>query len=101
MNSDAAALIPGFVAGLILGVIFFGGLWWTVRRGLGSPRPALLFLSSALLRMGIVVAGFYFVSEGRWQRLLACMAGFILARVAVTWITRTKKPKEEKHAPES
>lgn len=101
MNADVSALIPSLAAGLLLGAVFFGGLWWTVRRGLSSPRPAVLFLSSAVLRMGTVVTGFYFVSEGRWQRLLACMAGFIIARLAVTWITRGKKEKEESHAPES
>jgi F1F0 ATPase subunit 2 len=30
-------------AGLLLGAIFFGGLWWTVRKGVSSKRPALWF----------------------------------------------------------
>jgi heme A synthase len=34
----------------LLGVIFFGGLWWTVRKGLSSKRPALCFFGSLLLR---------------------------------------------------
>ncbi len=34
--SDAAILIAAFLAGLALGAIFFGGLWWTVRRALKS-----------------------------------------------------------------
>jgi len=100
MNNDLLSMMLSFVAGLILGAIFFGGLWWTIRKGLRSPRPAMLFLSSAVLRMSIVVAGFYFVSNGQWQRLLACMAGFIIARLAVTWLTRGKQ-KEERHASES
>jgi F1F0 ATPase subunit 2 len=29
---------------VLLGVIFFGGLWWTVRKGLSSKRPASLAL---------------------------------------------------------
>ena len=37
-----------WMAGLLLGAIFFGGLWWTVRLGVASRRPALLFLGSML-----------------------------------------------------
>ncbi len=83
-------LIAAFAltAGVLLGVMFYGGLWWTVRRGVSSGRAALWFLASLLLRMGTAVAGFYLVSAGQWQRLLLCLAGFIAARLAVIWLTR-------------
>jgi len=74
------------MTGLLLGAIFFGGLWWTVRLGIASGRPALLFLGSLLLRTVVVVAGFYFVGYGHWQRLLACLFGFVIARFIVTWV---------------
>lgn len=81
--SDAPMAILSVLAGMALGAIFFGGLWWTVRRALGSPQPALLILASMVGRTGLVVAGFYFASGGEWQRLLLCLAGFILARFVV------------------
>jgi hypothetical protein len=31
------------------------------------------------------MAGFFFVSAGRWQRLLMCLAGFTMARIALVW----------------
>lgn len=77
---DIAAAI---FAGAVLGAFFFGGLWWTVRRGLSSPQPALFFLGSLLLRTLAVLVGFYFVSRGDWHRLAASLAGFVLARFAV------------------
>lgn len=86
--NETLPLILSAVAGVLLGVIFFGGLWWTVRRGAVSPRPAWWFLGSALLRMGIALTGFYLVADGHWQRLLACLIGFILARLLVTRLTR-------------
>ena len=98
--NDPLFMLLSFAAGLLLGLVFYGGLWWTIRKGLHSSRPALLFLSSAVLRMSFVLAGFYYVSNGQWQRLLVCMAGFITARLAVTWLTRDKQ-KEDAHAPES
>jgi F1F0 ATPase subunit 2 len=78
------ALALALATGLLLGAIFFGGLWWTVRKGVSSKRPALLFLASLLLRTAVVVAGFYVVSDGHWQRLLACVLGFTIARFVVT-----------------
>ncbi len=55
------------VAGGLLGAIFFGGLWWTVRKGVSANQPALWFFGSLLLRMAIALAGFYFVSGGHWS----------------------------------
>jgi F1F0 ATPase subunit 2 len=74
-------------AGLLLGAICFGGLWWTVRKGVASPRPVLWFAGSLLVRMGIVLPGFYFVGGGELPRLLACLLGFLIARWVVTRLT--------------
>ena len=77
------------LAGAMLGTLFFLGLWWTVRKGLASDRPALWFFGSTLLRTGFVVVGFFFISGGDWRRLLICLLGFFIARVFVTRFTRT------------
>lgn len=98
-------LALALVAGLVLGTIFFGGLWWTVRNGISSKQPALWFLGSMLVRMSIVLLGFYFVGRDDWQRLVAFLLGFIIARVVVMRLTRTpiehpdSTPKEASHAP--
>ena len=104
MNETFSLILAGG-AGVVLGAIFFGGLWWTVRRGVLSSRPALWFLGSGLLRMSIALAGFHFVSGGQWPRLVTCLVGFIVARFAVTWLMRPaagtpKIPdREARHAP--
>jgi F1F0 ATPase subunit 2 len=103
--NETLTLALAWLAGGALGAIFFGGLWWTVRKGVSSPQPALWFFGSLLLRMSIVLAGFYFVSGGQWKRLVACLVGFIIARVVVTWLMRPsgKTPnrlsQEASHAP--
>ena len=79
MTSSLALLLSG-MAGAALGVVFFGGLWWTVRKAVTSGQPALWFFGSVLLRMAVALAGFYFVSDGHWERLLACLLGFVIAR---------------------
>ncbi|MGK0186298.1 MAG: F1F0 ATPase subunit 2 [Verrucomicrobiales bacterium] len=85
--NDALILTLSGAAGVVLGAIFFGGLWWTVRRGVTSPRPVAWFFGSLVLRMSVVIAGFYFVGVGDWRRMAACLVGFILARIAVTRLT--------------
>ncbi|CAN5536501.1 ATP synthase subunit I [soil metagenome] len=82
-------MIEGFklggamLGGVALGALFFGGLWWTVRRGLSSRQPAALFLGSLLFRTLLVVAGFFFVSQGDWRNLVASLAGFLVARTVI------------------
>jgi len=82
-----AQLAAALFAGAILGLLFFGGLWWTVRRAAASPRPALWFGPSLLLRCAAVGAGFCLLADGSWPPLAACLAGFILGRMAVLRLT--------------
>lgn len=78
--NEMLTLLLVTVAGFILGICFFGSLWWTIRRGLTTKRPALLFLASLLLRFSLTLAGFYFIANGRLQLLLMCLLGFIIGR---------------------
>lgn len=82
--NETMLLVLAVLAGLLLGAFFFGGLWWTVRRCLTSPQPALWILASFLLRTAIAVGGFYLALQGGWQGLAACMGGFLVARLLVT-----------------
>ena len=95
--NETLSLAPALVTGVLLGVMFFGGLWWTVRKGFSSKQPALWFFGSLLLRMSIALAGFYFVSGGHWERLLACLLGFVMARLIVTRLTGP--PVEQPNSP--
>jgi F1F0 ATPase subunit 2 len=105
MMSETLALVLAWIAGGTLGAFFFGGLWWTVRKSLASDKPALWVFGSLLLRMGVTMTGFYFVSGGDWRRLLSCLVGFVMARQLVTRLTRlpeedqARQSQEARHAP--
>ena len=97
---DWLILSVALFTGMALGLIFFGGLWWTVRRGLVSSRTALWFLASLLVRTAIVIAGFLLVCGDDWRRWLAALLGFSAARLVVTRMTRQIPPLiEAQHAP--
>lgn len=85
-----------WAAGLVLGAFFFGGLWWSVRKGVSARRPALWFLISSLLRTVLILAGFYFISGSHWERLVAALLGFVIARCIVMRLTA---PPAEHHNP--
>jgi len=97
-------VLPALIVGMLLGAMFFGGLWWTVRKGVSSTRPALWFFGSLLLRTSMTLVGFYVVSDGHWERLLVCLLGFTIARLIATRLTRiaerpTRVTEEAGHAP--
>lgn len=94
--NEAITLLLALLGGLALGAFFFGGLWWTVQRGMVSAQPALLILGSSLLRTAVAVGGFYLAVQGGWQSLAACMGGFLVARMLVTQIVSAKVPKTVK-----
>ncbi len=91
--NDILALALALATGVLLGVFFFGGLWWTVQKGVPSERPALWFLGSLLLRTGVILAGFYVVSQGHWSRLVVCLLGFLIARFII--VKRLTRPPAE------
>ena len=99
--NECFQLALALVAGGGLGFIFFGGLWYTVRRGLTARQPALWFLASLLVRMSLVLGGFYLVGCSDWRRLAAGLAGFVIARFIVVRLTRlgNNSGKEAGHAP--
>jgi F1F0 ATPase subunit 2 len=72
------------IYGGLLGAVFFGGLWWTIRRALTAANPALWFAGSLLLRMSSVLVGFYAIAAAGWQALMLSLLGFLLSRIVVT-----------------
>ncbi len=101
---DAWTWLLAGSAGAALGAFFFGGLWWTVRT-VGSRRSPLWLAGGLVLRMAVTLLGFHAVGAGHWQRLLACLAGFIVARSIALRVagpagaTRPTDVRKATHAP--
>lgn len=93
--NEVINLLPALIAGIILGILFFGGLWFTVRFGLSSNKGSLIFIGSFIIRMAIILLGFYYVGADDWQKMLMCLGGFLFARIVITRIM--KKDMQEKN----
>jgi F1F0 ATPase subunit 2 len=87
--SHQGPLLIALTTGMLLGVFVFAGLWWTVRRGLDSPNPALWFGVSALARLAVVFAIFHYMALAGLANIGLCLLGLLVGRVAVTRFIRS------------
>ncbi len=92
--NETTSIIIAFVAGIALGILFFAGLWFTVKKAVFAKTPALWIFISFILRISITLLGFYVVGADHWQHLLLCLLGFIVARFAVIHFTRSLDSKQ-------
>ncbi|MEO5978866.1 MAG: ATP synthase subunit I [Chryseolinea sp.] len=86
--TDSLYIAISFSSGMLLGTFFFGGLWFTVKRAFSSRMPALWFLGSFVIRIGITLAGFYFIGSENWRGFAACMVGFVVSRFIIVRYTK-------------
>ena len=102
---DALQLLGVLLAGIALGGVFFGGLWWTLRHtlshGATARRPTLWLPVSWLVRMGVVLLGFYVMADGHPAAPAMGLVGFLMARFGVLRATRPAPALTEanRHAP--
>lgn len=96
MMNEALKMIIAFIVGLALGALFFGGLWLTVRKAVTTAKPAFLILGSFIIRIALVLIGFYFIGTDSWQRLLIALLGFLIARFLAIHFTKAKQPMVKK-----
>ncbi len=96
MIIETLNMILALIAGVAIGIFFFGGLWITVRNAVNAKTPALWFFGSFILRVCIAMVGFYIISLGNWQHLLVALLGFVIARFMVTHFTKSVETNQRK-----
>jgi len=79
----ALGLAAAAMVGALLGVGYFGGLWWTVARLGRWRRPGAALLLGFALRHAIAVVVFVAFARAGAAPLLAAFVGFIAARPLV------------------
>ena len=79
--------------GLLIGLLYFGALWWTVRRMASARHPAALAAGSFLVRAAVAAGGIVLVSGGKLVPLVAAMAGLLIGRTILILIIGKSLPK--------
>ena len=86
--SEPLDLLFGTGTGVLLGVFFFGGLWWTLQRACIPGSPASRLLPSLIVR-GLVVMGVLLtMAPGGGAREFAALLGFMGGRSIIFRMTR-------------
>jgi len=80
IGTDLTGLGMALVAGAALGAGYFAGLWLTVCRLSNTRSPYRFYSVSLLLRLTLVLAGFYLLASGGCGDLLAAGVGFMVSR---------------------
>lgn len=79
-----------FVGGLVLGLLFFGGLYASVGRLTRARYPALMMLASTVLRMAVLLAGVFLLMQGEVKNAAAALAGVVIAKFALIYLVRKR-----------
>jgi F1F0 ATPase subunit 2 len=78
-----AGYVGVFLLGVLLGLMYFGGLWWTVSAVARQRVPAWWLAVSFVLRVALLTAGLYLVLLISVWHLAACLIGWLVARMAL------------------
>jgi F1F0 ATPase subunit 2 len=82
-------ILPALLAtlgGAVLGLFYFAGLWFTLRRLPHHPHPALWVAGSFILRLTVSLIGFYIVlgTDRSLTQLGIALLAFLAVRVVFT-----------------
>lgn len=79
-----------FFIGIILGILYFGGLYLTVQKINTVKTPALLMTLSLILRMGLLIGAFFYIAKSGFKDILFALVGVILARLVMTFTVKNQ-----------
>jgi F1F0 ATPase subunit 2 len=94
-RNELGSLVVALMAGILVGVIYFRALWWTVRKGVHALKPARLFIGSFIARTLFALLAFYFIGRDHPERLTLCLVGFVLGRFLTVRFTRAASMKDQ------
>ena len=91
------SIILRLLGGTALGILFYTGLWLTVRQLPHSRHPIALTLASFWIRMLVLLAGLIWAMRGPWAYVLFCLVGLWIGRSAVSKMVSESQRGENAH----
>ena len=83
-------MVFSFLVGIVLGIVYFGGLYLTNKKIPKGKNPALLMFLSITLRMIILLGGLYFVFDRDFIKLLVAIAGIFISKYIIVYFVKRK-----------
>ena len=92
MPDAAIGWVLSALAGAVLALLYFAGLWWTVQRVADARHPIALLAVSFALRAAVAAGALLLIMQGDIGRLLVALGAFLIVRTAVLWRVRSAVP---------
>lgn len=73
-------MFVSFLFGILIGIVYFGGLYYSTQKFKDVKSPSLFMILSFIIRMAILIAGFYYLSKTGYKNVLIALIGVILVR---------------------
>ncbi|BBO76329.1 hypothetical protein DSCW_37460 [Desulfosarcina widdelii] len=73
-----------FLWGAFLGLIYFGGLWLTLKTAPDKRRPVRWLAISFVARLTMAMSGFWIILRMNPAVFFCTLAGFFLVRIVLT-----------------
>jgi F1F0 ATPase subunit 2 len=83
-NTDLVFCFGALLWGIVLGIFYFGGLWWTVRSLPRTTRPRLQLGLSYVLRTSVALLGFWLILRKDLMAFFLTFVAFFLVRLVLT-----------------
>lgn len=83
--------IEYFAIGLVLGSIYFYGLWLTFKKIKGYKKYGRVLFISWFLRMFFLFGMFYLLGQNDYRRILSLLCGVLVVRYGSTNFLKIKE----------
>ena len=74
-------MVVSFIIGIILGLFYFGGLYYTTQKLKNNKSPGSLMIISTVVRMAIIIFGLYYLAKRGINHILIGSFAIILVRI--------------------
>ncbi|MRR35788.1 ATP synthase subunit I [bacterium] len=78
------------ICGMALGTFFTFNLWSSVKKMVDQKTPWHVLFLNFLLRLSVVLLGFYLIMDGSRARLIAAIIGFVIVKEILTRLVGSK-----------
>ncbi|MFO7596207.1 MAG: ATP synthase subunit I [Desulfocurvibacter africanus] len=95
-TADIMILAGALAWGVLLCLLFYGGLWLTLRSLGGKGRPRRFLWLSFLARLGLTAAGFWAVLQLGLPAMAAALLSFSLLRLWLVPALGRSLPREKR-----
>ncbi|MFO7539380.1 MAG: ATP synthase subunit I [Chloroflexota bacterium] len=81
--NEWSGFLLSLLAGGLIGLFYFGGLWLTIRYVTAGKGSTWLLLASFVGRMAVAVGALVWLVNGRLPHLITALLGFFLIRTVL------------------